>query len=61
MEKIKKILEQYIGDSNIFSSTIETLCAKGIPNGCYQDYTVLADVVSILSICESLIKRGEIV
>ena len=49
MESIREILENYTTeDAKIFKDTVEMLCNKGIGKGCYQDYTVLADVVSIL-------------
>lgn len=58
MERIKKILDNYTTeeDYKLFKQTNDELCKKGIAKGCFQDYTVLADVVSILSICESIVK-----
>ncbi len=59
-EKITEILENYDKkDSKIFNDTIDELCKKGIPNGCYQNNTVLLDVVSILTICENIIINKE--
>ena len=56
MERIKKILENYTPeDHKIFKDTVDMLCSKGIGNGCYQDYTVLADVVSLLGILECIV------
>lgn len=55
--EIENILNKYTKkDYKIFFDTVETLCSKGISKGVYQDYTVLIDVVSILTICESIIK-----
>lgn len=59
MERIKEVLSNYAPeDFKSFYDTVEMLCAKGIPNGCYQDYTVLADVVKILTICEEIVAKG---
>lgn len=59
MERIKEILDKYTSeDAKAFSDTVEMLYKKGIPNGCYQDYSLLMDVMSILAICE-LILKGE--
>lgn len=60
MDKIKEVLAKYTKeDYQIFKDTVDMLCSKGIGNGCYQDYTVLTDVLSILTICESIIKGAE--
>lgn len=60
MEKIKAILEKYNeGDAKEFKATIEMLCNKGIANGCYQDYTMLADVIDLLYTCESIIRGNK--
>ena len=57
MERIKRILDKYSADdAKAFSDTVDMLYKKGIPNGCYQDYALLMDVMSILSICELTIK-----
>jgi hypothetical protein len=57
LKEIKRILDKYSADdAKAFSDTIEMLYKKGIPNGCYQDYSMLMDVVSILAICELIIK-----
>lgn len=60
MKRIKNVLEKYKSEEDIknFSNSIEMLCKKGIANGVYQDYSVLADVVSLLTICEAIIKAG---
>ena len=57
MERIKEILDKYSTDNvKAFVDTVEMLYKKGIPNGCYQDYSVLMDVMDILSTCERIIK-----
>lgn len=59
MDRIKKILDNYTPeDAKIVKDTVDMLCSKGIGNGVYQDYTVLADVVSILGILEQIVKEG---
>lgn len=60
MERIKSILEKYSPEGGKeFRNTVDMLCKKGIANGCYQDYTVLMDVLEILSICETIIEGGK--
>lgn len=57
MDRIKEVLRKYTKDDyQLFYDTVDMLCKKGIGKGCFQDYTVLTDVVSILSICEAIIK-----
>lgn len=53
--RIKEILSKYAGRGTEFKATIDMLCSKGIGNGCFQDYTILVDVLEILSICETII------
>jgi hypothetical protein len=58
MERIKEILDKYTTDADAksFEDTVEMLFKKGIPNGCYQDYRVLMDVMDILGICLHIIQ-----
>ena len=59
MERLKKVLEKYSPeDAKLFSDTVDMLCKKGVAKGCYQDFSVLMDVLSILGICEAIIKEG---
>ena len=59
VNKIMEILRKYDAeDVRVFHDTVDMLAARGIPNGCYQDYAVLNDVLTILSICERIIKEG---
>ena len=59
LEKIQEVMSKYSAeDYEIFKNTVDMLCSKGVGNGCYQDYTVLMDVISILSICENHLKEG---
>lgn len=53
--RIKNILSKYEGRGAEFKATIDMLCSKGIGNGCFQDYTILVDVLEILSVCETII------
>lgn len=59
MDKIQKILANYTTsrDCKLFHDTIEELCSNGIAKGCYQDYGVLTDVLSILTECETYMKN----
>ena len=60
MERIKKVLEKYTpDDAEAIRDTVDMLCSKGIPNGCFQDYTILLDVLEILSICKTIIEKGD--
>lgn len=54
-DNILKILANYTTpeDRDLFHDTIDELCAKGIGKGCYQDYGVLNDVLTILTCCET--------
>ena len=55
LERLEEILSKYVGKSDRFKATVDMLCQKGIGNGCFQDYTILIDVLEILSICEAII------
>ena len=60
MERIKSVLEKFSPeDAKKFHDTVDMLCAKGIANGCYQDFSMLMDVISILTISEAIIKEGK--
>ena len=60
MERIKAVLEKYSPeDAKLFIDTVDMLCKKGVAKGCYQDFSVLMDVLQILSICETIIKEGK--
>ena len=57
MEKIKEILSHYSKeDYQLFYDTVDMLSAKGVI-GNFQDYTVLIDILEILSACENIIKE----
>ena len=59
MKRIQEVLEKYTPeDYELFYNTVEMLCKKGVGKGNYQDYTVLVDIVQILSVCELIIKEG---
>lgn len=50
---IDEILSKYMHDDRgVFHNTIDELCSKGIGKGTYQDFTVLADLIQILDVCE---------
>lgn len=51
--EIKAILSKYETqyDIKLFIDTVDELFRVGIAKGCYQDYSVLIDVTSILICC----------
>lgn len=62
MEQLKQILSQYTPeDAKAWNATVDMLCSKGIANGVYQDFALLMDVLSVLTVCEQIIKKGELI
>ena len=62
MEELKQILSNFTPeDTKIWRDTVDMLCSKGIAKGVYQDYEVLMDVISVLTVCEHIIKKGELI
>ncbi|MCM1289316.1 MAG: hypothetical protein NC132_01505 [Corallococcus sp.] len=58
LEQIKALLEKHNKDDYVaVRSTIDMLCAKGVPNGFYQNMQILIDVLAILELCASAIKE----
>ena len=58
LDPICRILAKYNPDDvELFASTVDELCQNGVRRGCYQNYGVLVDILSILSCCETLIKN----
>ena len=57
LDKINEILAKYRGQAKNFQETIDTLCSKGIPNGTFQDYAMLSDILAILEICNREIDK----
>lgn len=55
LKRIEEILNKYKGREAEFKAVVDMLCSKGIGNGVFQDYTILVDVLEILSICETII------
>lgn len=53
MKRIEEILSKYKGRRVEFMATIDMLCSKGIANGCFQDYSMLLDILEIFAICET--------
>ena len=58
LNRIVEILSKYEGRGDEFMATIDMLCDKGIPNGCFRDYAMLADILDILTICEHAVIGG---
>ena len=46
---IKEICQEYGCTIKEWNDTVEMLCAKGIANGCYQDYGLLMLVIQRLT------------
>lgn len=62
MEELKQILSKFTPeDAKAWNVAVHTLCSKGIANGVYQDFTVLMDVLQVLTVCEHIIKKGELI
>ena len=62
MEQLKQILSQYTPeDAKAWNATVDMLCSKGIANGVYQDFALLMDVLSVLTVCEQIIKKGDLI
>lgn len=62
MEELKQILSKFTPeDAKVWNATVDMLCSKGIANGVYQDFTVLMDVLQVLTVCEHIIKKGELI
>lgn len=58
VEQLKIIYDKYNRqDGKQIEDTISMLCSKGIANGCYQDYAMLMDIVSVMTIFENAIKE----
>lgn len=56
MRTIEEILGNYTeDDKQLVHETIDELCKKGVGNGCFQDYGVLADIVDVLGAFERMI------
>jgi hypothetical protein len=62
MEELKQILSKFTPeDTKAWRDTTDMLCSKGIANGVYQDFALLMDVISVLTVCEKIIKEGELI
>ena len=59
-KKFEEILSRYSAkDKDLVNKTIDTLCDRGVGNGCYQDYGVLADMVTVLGIFADAVTNKE--
>lgn len=56
-EKLCDLLQKYKGRAEDYHETIDTLFKKGVPNACYQDYELLNDIISILTIFERALRE----
>ncbi len=58
-DKICEILSNYAPeDHKLFHQTVQELFEKGFTKGCFQNYEMLADILTILNQCELLIKNS---
>ena len=56
--KVNEIFENYESkDYKTLDETLNELLKNGYPNGCFQDYTVLTDLISILTTFINAVKR----
>ena len=60
MKEIAKTLNEFDKtDEKIVHDTIDMLCAKGVGNGCYQDYGALTLIVQVLILAERYVGAEE--
>ena len=58
-EKFKKIVDKYNpSDAQEVHDAIDMLCKKGVPNGCFQNYALLADILEVLESFERAVAEG---
>lgn len=46
---LRELIEKKGYTLNEYDDTIQMLCNKGVPKGCYQDYTLLMFVLELLT------------
>lgn len=54
--KIEEIIAKYsssVKDAELLRDTFETIITKGVPHGCFQDYTALNAALCIISCIEA--------
>ncbi len=56
---VKEFTDKYKGKHLEVKSTIDELCRNGIGRGCYQDYALLNDILSVLTTLEDGVKELE--
>lgn len=57
IKRINETLKSYTPkEVEIFRKTVYELTNKGLEHGRFENYGVLGDVLSILSLCEKIIK-----
>lgn len=60
MNKFDEILKKYTKeDYPIIHKSIDELCKNGVGNGCYQDYSILVDILEVLAYFENIVKNKE--
>ena len=59
-EKFQKLVDKYNKtDAQEIHDTVDMLCSKGIGNGCFQNYAMLADVLEVLVAFERAVSEKE--
>ena len=62
MKKIKKILASYCPeDADELQRTVEELCSKGVAKGCFQDFGMVADVITCLYALVDAVRKDEFI
>ena len=56
---IETLLKKYRGKQKEVGATIDELCLRGIAKGCYQNYAMLSDMLTLLGAFEKAVKAGE--
>lgn len=60
IEKIRTSLNKFTKKDYVaFRDTIDELCKNGTAKGCYKDYTILVEIITILDACALAIKEKE--
>lgn len=60
IKEIERILGKYSSNkAELFEDTVRTIINVGIPDGSFQDYALVSDIVSILGICYTIVKENK--
>lgn len=60
LEKFKQIVDRHNKtDAKEIHKAVDMLCAKGVANGCYQNYATLCNILEVLSAFEAAVAEKE--